>query len=342
MAESQQEFWKCVQCHRTTDKTTCPSCGNECRKRKGVHLVQDVHRWPSARKVTKYNVPRHLENLVRKCPQWEETIAALVKSNDNYKHFTYKEMEQEISGREILRCTWKMMKDKANNLVTGIQKRADSLSRSTSFPLSAQNSFNSSIENKAESLRKLADKFLFGGEIYLRSRLTKCTTTGLLEWKTKANRLRDVPLYEELLGYFNDVNDLKCFLARQLPEIKEYLRKTATIQRDYNLDLQAKGVTGKATRANAKRKRDERMVEMGKGKTNYVPVARRFLDLQGDVKKVRKTILLTIRHFLRNVLRSAETIFTYFLFTVKIFQSSSEIKGTGKLTNELKRLWTNS
>lgn len=289
MAESRQEFWKCIHCHRTTDGTTCPSCGNECRKRKEVQLVQDVLRWPSARKVTKFNVPRHLENLVRKCPQWEETIATLVKSNNNYMHFSYKEMEQEISGREILRSTWKMIEDKASNLVAGIQKRADNLSRSTSFPLSAQNNFNSSIEHKAESLRKLAVKFLFGGEIYLRSRSTKCTTTGLLEWKNKANRLRDVTLYEELLGYFNNVNDLKCFLASQLPEIKEYLRKKATIQRDYNLDLQAKGVAGKATRVTAKRKRDERMVELGKGKTNFVPVARKFLDLQGDIKKVRKT-----------------------------------------------------
>jgi len=278
-------------------------------------------------------VPRHLENLVRKCPQWEETIAALVKSNDNYKHFSYKEMEQEISGREILRCTWKMIKDKANNLVTGIQKRADSLSRSTSFPLSAQNSFNSSIENKAESLRKLADKFLFGGEIYLRGRSTKCTTTGLLEWKNKANRLRDVPLYEELLGYFNDINDLKCFLASQLPEIKEYLRKKATIQRDYNLDLQAKGVAGKATRTNAKRKRDERSWEKER---------RILFQWREDFWTYRETILLAIRHFLRSVLCSAETIFTYFLFTVKIFQSASEIRGTGKLTNELKWLWTNS
>lgn len=106
IAESWQEFWICIHCHWTTDETTCPLCRNECRKRKGVQLIQDVLRWPSARKVTKYNVPRHLENLVRKCPQWEETIAALVESNDNYKHFSYKEMEQDISGREILRCTW--------------------------------------------------------------------------------------------------------------------------------------------------------------------------------------------------------------------------------------------
>ena len=150
-----------------------------------------------------------------------------------------------------------MIKDKANNLVTGIQKRADSLSRSTSFPLSAQNSFNSSTENKAESLRKLADKFLFGGEIYLRGHSTKCTTTGLLEWKNKANRLWDVPLYEQLLGYFNDVNNLKCFLASQLPEINEYLIKKATILRDYNLDLQAKGVLalGKPPEQTQKEKR---------------------------------------------------------------------------------------
>lgn len=85
-------------------------------------------------------------------------------------------------------------------------------------------------------------------------------TTGLLECKNKASRLRDLPLHEELVGYFNDVNDLKSFIANQLPEIKEFLRKKATIQRNDNLDLQAREVTVASNRANAKRKRDERMV----------------------------------------------------------------------------------
>lgn len=284
------ETHKCVHCHRTTDKTTCPSCGNACRKRKVEQLVQNVLKWPSAPKVTRHNVPRQLQSLVKKCPQWEDAITALVKSNENYMHFSYGEMEQEISGREILRSTWKMIEEKANNLVAGIQNRVDKVNTSTSFPLSEQNSFNSSVEHKTENLRKLADKFLFGGEVYLRSRSAKCTTTGLLEWKNKASRLRDLPLHEELVGYFNDVNDLKSFIANQLPEIKEFLRKKATIQRNYNLDLQARGVTGASIRANAKRKRDERMVELGRGKTFFVPLVRKFLDLQPDIKKVRETI----------------------------------------------------
>ena len=86
--------------------------------------------------------------------------------------------------------------------------------------------------------------------------------------------MRDLPLHEELVGYFNDVNDLKSFIANQLPEIKEFLRKKATIQRNDNLDLQAREVTVASNRANAKRKRDERMVELGRGKTFFVPLVR--------------------------------------------------------------------
>ena len=101
LATNMSETHKCVHCHRTTDKTTCPSCGNECRKRKVEQLVQNVLKsvkWPSAPKVTRSNVPRQLQSLVKKCPQWEDAITALVKSNENYMHFSYGEMEQEISG----------------------------------------------------------------------------------------------------------------------------------------------------------------------------------------------------------------------------------------------------
>lgn len=135
------------------------------QKKKSGTMVQNVLKWPSAPKVTRHNVPRQLQSLVKKCPQWEDAITALVKSNENYMHFSYGEMEQEISGREILRSTWKMIEEKANNLVAGIQNRVHKVNTSTSFPLSEQNSFNSSVEHKTENLRKLADKFLFGGEV---------------------------------------------------------------------------------------------------------------------------------------------------------------------------------
>lgn len=63
----------------------------------------------------------------------------------------------------------------------------------------------------------------------------------------------------------------------------------ATIKRDYNLDLQAKGVAGAITRANAKRKRDERMVAMGEGKSIFVPLVRKLLIVKGEIQKVRRT-----------------------------------------------------
>lgn len=55
------------------------------------------------------------------------------------------------------------------------------------------------------------------------------------------------------------------------------------------MDLQAKGVAGALTRANAKRKRDERMVAMGEGKSIFVPLVRKLLIVKGEIQKVRIT-----------------------------------------------------
>lgn len=115
-----------------------------------------------------------------------------------------------------------MLQDKAINLVNSIQSRSDKLERSTSCPLSEQTNFDSSIENKAVDFKRLVDKFFFGGEVYLRSRATKYTTKGLLDWEEKASRMRDVPLHEELVGYFNDATAFKTFLANELPGIAEF------------------------------------------------------------------------------------------------------------------------
>lgn len=290
MAASSEEFI-CSHCHRVSNETTCSSCGTPNRKRKGTLLVQNALRWPSSStsKAPKSKVPKQLVSLVKKCPQWEQQIIALVENNKNYAHFSYKEMEQEITGRWILRAAWKMLQENANQLIASIERRANRLEVTTSCPLSEQNNFDLSVENKASNFNNLADKFLFGGEIYVRSRATKSTTKGLLEWKEKANRLRDVTLHEELVGYFNDVNDFKAFLATELPGIKEYLNLKATIKRNYNLDLQAKGVAGAMTRANAKRKRDKEMAALaGKGKTTFVPLVRKFVDIRGEHDKVRK------------------------------------------------------
>lgn len=85
------------------------------------------------------------------------------------------------------------------------------------------------------------------------------------------------------------MNDFKAFLATELPGIKEYLNLKATINRNYNLELQAKGVAGAITRANAKRKRDKEMAALaGKGKTTFVLLMRKFVDTRGEHNKVRK------------------------------------------------------
>jgi len=92
------------------------------------------------------------------------------------------------------------------------------------------------------------------------------------------------------------VNDFKAFLATELPGIKEYLNLKATIKRNYNLELQAKGVTGAITRANAKQKRDREMATLaGKGKTTFVPLVRKFVDTRGEHDKARKVNWKSLR-----------------------------------------------
>ena len=71
---------------------------------------------------------------MEKCPKWEDKICALVASNENYWHFTYREMEQEITQRDILRAGWEMLSAKAQSIVQRVQKRADKLCEATSFP----------------------------------------------------------------------------------------------------------------------------------------------------------------------------------------------------------------
>ena len=101
----------------------------------------------------------------------------------------------------------------------------------------------------------------------------------VIDWKGKANRLSNVSVYEELEGYYTEVMDFKTFLLNELPEFVEYLRLKATIKGDFNLDLQSKGVAGAITRANAKVKRDERLLALaGKAKTSFVPLARKMLN----------------------------------------------------------------
>ena len=76
MAGAQQEL-KCSYCHRFTDEKRCPSCGSECRKRKGKELVNDALSWPSRKKTVNPKVPNQLHSLANKCPKWEDKIHAL-------------------------------------------------------------------------------------------------------------------------------------------------------------------------------------------------------------------------------------------------------------------------
>ena len=96
---------KCDHCHRLTDEIVCPSCGGQCRKRKaGDRLLQDALQWPFNPYVKELKVPKQLSSLVKKCPQWEEKISKLIESNQNYRHFSYKQMEQEMAQREIVKA----------------------------------------------------------------------------------------------------------------------------------------------------------------------------------------------------------------------------------------------
>ena len=112
----------------------CPSCGKQCRKHKaGDRLLKDALRWPFNPYVKEPKVPKQLSSLVKKCPQWEEKISKLIESNQNYRHFSYKQMEQEISQREIVKAAWQMLAAKSASLVERIQRRDTKLDETTSF-----------------------------------------------------------------------------------------------------------------------------------------------------------------------------------------------------------------
>ena len=191
---------KCDHCHRLTDEIVCPSCGGQCRKRKaGDRLLQDALRWPFNPYVKEPKVPKQLSSLVKKCPQLEEKFSKVIESNQNYRHFSYKQMEQEMSQREIVKAAWQMLAAKSASLVERIQRRDTKLDETTSFPSSEQQAFETVVENSVADFRKTSDKFIFGGEFYVRSRRSKCTWKGLLDMKDNASRLRDHALYEGLL-----------------------------------------------------------------------------------------------------------------------------------------------
>jgi len=96
----------------------------------------------STSQAPKSRVPKQLISLVKKCPQWEQQIIALVENHRNYAHFSYEEMEQEITGQSTLRAAWKMLQENANQLIASIEHRAYKLEVTTSCPLSQQNSFD--------------------------------------------------------------------------------------------------------------------------------------------------------------------------------------------------------
>ena len=156
------------------------------------------------------------------------------------------------------------------------------------FPPRSNRPFETVIQNSVADFRKTSDKFIFGGEFYVRSRRSKCTWKGLLEMKDNASRLRDHAFYEELAGYFNEATSFSSFLANDLPDITKFLKEKATILRQFNLDLQA------TKRANAKNKRDEKLSALSGGMT-FVPLLRKFIAL----KQVRNS-LLKLRKILKN------------------------------------------
>lgn len=176
-----------------------------------------------------------------------------------------------------------MLKDKATSLVDCIQTRGVKVFKDTTSPLSKLKNFQSSVENKTVDFNKQSNKFLFGRDVYIRSRATKSKTKGLLEMKDSAKRLRDNQLYEEPVAYFTDVNDFSSFLVNALPPLTDLVNKRATITREFNLDMQSKGPMGATVRRNAKRKRDERLKTPGI-RTIFVPLVRKILDVNPDFK----------------------------------------------------------
>lgn len=110
-----------------------------------------------------------------------------------------------------------MLKDKPTSLTDCIQACAVKVFKDATSPLSKLKNFQSTVETKTADFKKLSNKFLFGGEVYIRP----CATKSKTKWK----RLHNIQLYEELNGYFQ-----------------------ATITREFDLDMPPKGAIGAAER----------------------------------------------------------------------------------------------
>ena len=92
-----------------------------------------------------------------------------------------------MSRREVVKAAWEMLSAKSASLVERIERRTTKLDETTSFPSSEQQAFETVIQNSVADFRKTSDKFIFGGEFYVRSRRSKSPWKGLLEMKDNAS-----------------------------------------------------------------------------------------------------------------------------------------------------------
>jgi len=136
MASTSDEFI-CSHCHRVSDEMTCSYCEIPTRKKKPFKWCKMHRDDPSMIQLySKQARSKHAHTGKKRLR------VSLVQGNKNYAHFSYREMEQEISDFALL---GKVSKKR--------QSRVSKLEKTTSCPRSEKQSFNSSLEHKAVDFR---------------------------------------------------------------------------------------------------------------------------------------------------------------------------------------------
>jgi len=235
---------------------------------------------------TEHGIPSHLKTLSRKCPQWRKTMINLCNGESQrvYRNLSYKEMEREISNRNDIETAYNSIKKKSEGLCQTLGKRLNNVYSKKSFPKAEQDRFAKATFDKGKALKKRIDVFFFGGQVYLEHRKASKSFDGLLDLKLVASNRGDTPYFRELQMMFDELNSFTRFLSKDIETIIDYINRCGNITRKYNLDIQAKGPQGLATRKSAKRNKQKGLASLGDAPSIFIPLTNVLIGVQNTDK----------------------------------------------------------
>ncbi|KAK3699226.1 hypothetical protein QZH41_011269 [Actinostola sp. cb2023] len=198
-------------------------------------------------------------------------------------------MEREISNRNDIETAYNSIKKKSEGLCQTLGKRLNNVYSKKSFPKAEQDRFAKATFDKGKALKKRIDVFFFGGQVYLEHRKASKSFDGLLDLKLVASNRGDTPYFRELQMMFDELNSFTRFLSKDIETIIDYINRCGNITRKYNLDIQAKGPQGLATRKSAKRNKQKGLASLGDAPSIFIPLTNVLIGVQNTDKKVQSS-----------------------------------------------------